>query len=135
MTSISHPSERLRKFDPEAYRFVYEALHYTQQKLDRPANSEEFEEAHITGQELAHGARELASERYGLLAITVFREWGIRSTADLGRVVFDLIERGEMKKTDRDQLSDFFDVFDFEEALDHDYQIQVPAAAETGRRS
>ncbi|TWT55276.1 hypothetical protein KOR42_29030 [Thalassoglobus neptunius] len=128
MSSVSPTSERIRKFDPEAYRFVYEALHFTQQKLDRAHAGEESEEAHITGQELAHGARELGIERYGLLAKTVFRQWGIRSTADFGRVVFELIERGEMRKTDRDQLSDFFDVFDFDEALDHDYQIQVPTS-------
>ena len=123
MNSTSESLTNARKFDPEAYRFIYEALHYTQQKLNRVAKTDELEEAHITGQELVHGARELGIERYGLLAQTVFRNWGIRSTADFGRVVFEVIERGEMRKTDRDQLSDFYNVFDFEEALNHDYEI------------
>ena len=125
MTSTSETPSRIRKFDPEAYRFIYEALHFTQQKLNRVQVEEGVEEAHITGQELSHGARELGTSRYGLLAKSVFRSWGIRSTADFGRVVFDLIERGEMRKTDRDQLSDFYNVFDFDEAFDREYEIHI----------
>lgn len=112
------------KYHHDAYRFIYEALHHTQQKLDRAsANSEE--DAHITGQELMRGVRELAIRRYGLLTKNVFAHWGVRSTGDFGRMVFEMIERGEMRKTDRDQLSDFFDVYDFDDAFGHDYVIPV----------
>ena len=126
MTSTSAEKTRIRRFDQEAYRFIYEALHFTQQKLHRGRGADKAED-HITGQELAHGARELGVDRYGLLAKSVFRHWGIHSTADFGRIVFDLIERGEMRKTERDQLSDFYDVFDFDEALDRTYKITLPA--------
>ncbi|MBT5017403.1 hypothetical protein OAF98_06210 [Planctomicrobium sp.] len=113
------------KFHQDAYRFLYEALHHTQKKLDRISDIDVEEEAHITGQELMHGVRELASQRYGVLATNVFSHWNVRSTGDFGRIVFDMIDRGEMRKTDRDQLSDFMDVFDFEDAFNHDYQISV----------
>lgn len=114
------------KYHSDAYRFVFEALHHTQQKLKRPLGHDlDDERAHITGPELLHGIRELALERYGLLARDVFTHWGIKGTGDFGRIVFELIERGEMRKTDRDQLSDFFDVYDFEEALERDYKIDV----------
>ena len=43
-------------------------------------------------------------------------------------MVFDLIERNEMRKTEHDQLSDFSDVYDFEEALDNQYEIDVSHA-------
>ena len=47
----------------------------------------------------------------------------------IGRLAtFHLIERGEMSKTDGDQLSDFNDVYEFEEALDNQYRIDVSRA-------
>ena len=58
----------------------------------------------------------------------MFRHWGITSTEDFGRIVWDLIEGGEMRRTDRDQLSDFSSVYDFEETFDRDYQIDTSAA-------
>ena len=81
--------------------------------------------AHRLGPELLDGVRELAIQEFGLLTIPVLKYWGIRSTDDFGRIVFDFIERGAMRKTDRDQLTDFFDVYDFEEAFDKNYQIDL----------
>jgi uncharacterized repeat protein (TIGR04138 family) len=69
--------------------------------------------------------RELALEQFGLLARVVLRQWGIESTDDVGRMVFELIERGEMRKTPRDRLSDFFDVYDFDEVFDRLYRIDT----------
>ena len=92
----------------------------------RPATT--ASRAHITGPELLEGIREFALEQFGLMARTVFHCWSIHATDDFGRMVFDLIERGEMRKTDSDQLSDFSDVFDFEDALDNQYHIDVSHA-------
>lgn len=119
---------RLR-YHPDAYRFVFEALQYTQEKLKRPRpKTPEDEEAHITGQELLDGIRELAQRRFGLLARSVFGHWGVRCTGDFGRIVFELIERGEMRKTDRDTLEDFVEVFDFDQALVDAYPIDTRSA-------
>jgi uncharacterized repeat protein (TIGR04138 family) len=117
------------RYHSEAYRFIFEALYHTQQRLKRPTTQDlDDERAHISGPELMHGVRELALERYGLLAKNVFSHWGVKSTADFGRIVFELIERGEMRKTERDQLTDFYDVYDFDDALDHQYVIEAPKA-------
>ncbi|WP_417848451.1 Minf_1886 family protein [Thalassoglobus sp.] len=125
--SLPSPTAPLEtKYHQDAYRFIYEALHHTQNKLDRSSSLNDEEDAHITGQELMHGVRELGILRYGLLTSHVFAHWGVHSTGDFGRIVFDMIERGEMRKTDRDQLSDFFDVYDFEDAFDHNYEIVAP---------
>ncbi len=124
MTMTSRAPVAGLRFHPDAYRFVFEALHFTQQQLSRPAARDaDDEEAHITGPELLHGVRQFALQRYGLLAKTVFNFWNVKSTGDFGRIVFELIERGEMRKTDRDQLSDFFNIYDFEDALVRDYVI------------
>ena len=121
------------KYHPDAYRFVDQALRHTQKRLGRSAenvaNEENEEEAaHINGRELLDGIRELAVNEFGLMAIVVLHHWGVRGTEDFGRIVFDFIERGAMRKTDRDQLNDFFDVYDFDQVFDHDYQIDMSDA-------
>jgi uncharacterized repeat protein (TIGR04138 family) len=137
LTSKLRPS-RL-KFHPDAYRFVFEALQFTQEHLKKTARDADDDSAHISGPELLEGVRELGLKKFGMLAKTVFQHWGVKSTDDFGRIVFELIECGEMRKTDRDQLTDFFDVYDFDQALIRDYSIDtdgafkrsVPAAAPT----
>ena len=119
---------RLR-YHQDAYRFVFDALQFAQDKLKRPRpRNPDDQHAHITGQELCIGIRELAVKRFGLLAKTVFAHWGVKSTTDFGRIVFELIERGEMRKTERDSLDDFVDVYDFEDAFDRDYAIDTSPA-------
>ena len=44
------------------------------------------------------------------------------------RTSFELIERGELRKTDRDQLSDFYAVYDFQDVFDRDYEIDTSKA-------
>ena len=130
MGTIKTPAAAL-KYHPDAYRFVDQALRFTQRRLGRTPNvmqqDQEFDEdsAHISGPELLDGVRGLAIQEFGLLTIPVLKYWGIRTTDDFGRIVFDFIERGAMRKTDRDQLTDFFDVYDFEEAFDRNYQIDL----------
>ena len=116
------------KFHPDAYRFVFEALQYSQEQLKKAARDAEDDSAHISGPELLAGVRGLGLQKFGMLAKSVFAHWGVKSTDDFGRIVFELIECGEMRKTDRDQLTDFFDVFDFDQALVHDYPIPTEAA-------
>lgn len=129
MTTASNPASPRLRYHPNAYQFIFSALRFTQEKLGR-AKYEEIggDEAHISGQELLEGVRGLALRQFGLLSQTVFHQWGIEHTEDFGRIVFELIERGEMKKTDRDHLSDFFDVYDFETVFDHEYVIDTNRA-------
>lgn len=82
--------------------------------------AEEFSsetEKHITGQDLCEAIRQYALSQYGLLARSVFDHWGIHSTGDFGEIVFNLIDIGQMRKTDNDRREDFENVFDFDEAL------------------
>ena len=129
MNTTQKTSPPRLRYDPRAYEFLFAALRRTQRNLGRAAAQGSTDErAHITGRELLEGIREFALEQFGLMSRTVFHCWSIHSTEDFGRMVFDRIERGEMSKTDGDQLSDFSDVFAFEEALDRQYQIDVSHA-------
>jgi len=131
MSTISETTKPRLRYHPNAYRFVDSALRYTQKKLGRvpdPDRGVNDESAHITGAELLEGIRELAQKQFGLMARTVFKMWGVRTTDDFGRIVFDFVERGIMRKTSRDRLSDFYDVYDFEEVFDRQYHIDTSQA-------
>jgi uncharacterized repeat protein (TIGR04138 family) len=129
MSTMSRGIERDVRYHPNAYQFVYAALRFTQQCLERAVTpGPEKVDAHISGVELLEGIRAFALNQFGLMTCTVFRRWGIGSTDDFGNIVFELIERGEMSKTDRDQLSDFFEVYDFADVFDRDYRVEVQRA-------
>lgn len=129
MSTLQPPPLTRLRFHPNAYRFMFAALRRSQQNLGRSqAHGPDDDRAHISGPELLEGIREYAQEQFGLLARTVFHCWGIHSTDDFGRMVFELIERGEMRKTENDQLADFFDIYDFTEAFDRQYPIDVSRA-------
>jgi uncharacterized repeat protein (TIGR04138 family) len=131
------PAPRLR-YPRNAYAFLFQALRHTQQKLGKisPASGADDEqehevaedEAHLTGQQLLYGIRDYAREQFGWLAQAVFHVWGIHATDDFGRMVFELVDRGEMRKTDNDHISDFFDVYNFEEVFNRQYELDVRQA-------
>ena len=128
-TLTSSPVKTKPRYHSNAYHFVFSALQFTQEKLNRTAaHVLHEEEAHISGPELCDGLRELALQKFGLLTKTVLREWGVTSTDDIGRIVFELIERGEMRKTDRDALEHFLDLYDFDDVFDQGYRVDVTNA-------
>jgi uncharacterized repeat protein (TIGR04138 family) len=126
------------RYTIDAYIFILEALgHARRQKLrakgrDRdkarstpgvrgPRASSTAKKAgdpgHVSGRELCEAVRRLGLRQFGLLAATVFEHWGVRSTSDIGDIVYHLIEAGDLEKTPNDSRSDFNNVYDFETAL------------------
>src|SRR5438093_1324999 len=98
------------RYKPAAYEFLFEALEHTRCRLAKQGGGKV---RHVSPRELLEGVRSLAIQQFGLLAQTVFNQWGIFSTSDFGEMVFNLIESGEMEKTDDDSKSDFDGVFRF----------------------
>ena len=103
---------RLRepRFHEHAYLFVLSALEFSQSRLP--------ERRHITGRELAEACRDLALDRYGVMARLVLDHWGVRSTADIGDVVFTLVDLGLLISQPTDSRLDFADVFGFDQAFE-----------------
>jgi uncharacterized repeat protein (TIGR04138 family) len=126
MTTTPSALPSKSKYHRLAYQFVLEALGRAQRILGRPDRLEE--DQHVSGPELLQGFRDLAYEQFGGMALTVFRQWGLTSTNDVGHIVWELIERGNMRKTDQDQLTDFFDLYSFEEVFGERYPVNVSAA-------
>jgi uncharacterized repeat protein (TIGR04138 family) len=127
------------RYSIEAYAFILEALnHARNQKLkaksrragrDRSSSSGRASRGstarsnvppasgHVTGAELCEVIRRSALLEYGSLAVTVFDYWGVRSTSDIGEIVYNLIAAGDLEKTPTDSRADFDNVFDFETGL------------------
>jgi uncharacterized repeat protein (TIGR04138 family) len=130
--------QRDPRFAYEAYEFLFHALRHSQKMLGRepPESSEEDTSPgnahhHISGRELLQGVRDLALREFGLMAATVFRQWGIRRTDDFGEMVFNLVEAGLMSKTDEDSRADFHAVFDLDQALVQGYRIPLDEASDS----
>jgi uncharacterized repeat protein (TIGR04138 family) len=114
LEAILRREDRYRR---EAYAFVQESLEHTRRRLTR--------RGHVTGRELAEGVRELAKERFGLLAKTVLNQWGVHSTRDIGNLVFNMIDEKIMVKQDSDRPEDFDGVYDFDEAFGSGFKIEL----------
>jgi len=101
------------RYAPEAYHFVYEALDWTLRNVVKARRRHQ----HVTGPQLLEGIRQFAIQEFGCLAKTVLESWGVRSTADFGEIVFNLIEEDMMGKQPSDSKEDFAEVYDFEDAF------------------
>lgn len=120
---------RAAQLPEEAFEFVREGMKHTLQQRCRLDGSETGAavepaagrrgrtEQQITGRELCKGLRDLATQRWGVLAPTVLRRWGIEGTEDFGTIVYALIDRGELRAGPDDSIEDFKGVYDFAEAF------------------
>jgi uncharacterized repeat protein (TIGR04138 family) len=109
--------QRDRRYSRDAYVFVSEALGHAVRKSGR--------RGHVSGRELCEGLREHALEQFGRLARVVLENWGVRSSEDIGNMVFNMVEVGLLRKTDEDRREDFIGVLDFDEAFDRGFEMHL----------
>jgi uncharacterized repeat protein (TIGR04138 family) len=101
------------RYSREAYGFLREALEFTQKRRRKSR----AESTHVSANELLEGFREYSLQQFGPMGLTVLEYWGVRSTGDVGRMVFNLIEAGVFGRADDDRIEDFENGFSFEEAF------------------
>ena len=94
------------RYRREAYAFVMHALGVTVRLLP-PERLDDPVRRHLSGQELIEGAIRCARESFGVMAPTVFREWGVESGEDVGRIVFQLLDAGVLSARPEDSMEDF----------------------------
>jgi uncharacterized repeat protein (TIGR04138 family) len=104
---------RYPRYADKAFYFVLDALHSRLRTLSTPR--------HISGEELAESARRVAIDSFGPLARTVLEHWGIHSTADIGEIVFLLVDHGVLTKQDSDSREDFEGLYSFEQVFESEY--------------
>lgn len=106
----------------EAYRFVREGFEYS---LSRAASSPRTGSGRapydLPASELAISLKDYALEKYGPMARFALSRWGIRTTADFGAIVYNLIAMGLLSAGKDDKESDFGGLFDLGEMLAKPY--------------
>lgn len=112
------------RYTMNAYRFVFEALSYTVNKLGKNLKSPCESERHVTGQQLLEGIRELAMDQMGYMAPTVFELWGVMQNEDFGEIVFNLVEGGLMGKTETDSRRDFKSNNDYRTFFEENFKFE-----------
>ena len=104
------------RYPPEAFGLLHEGLAKAVQGIHGDAARGEGQR-HVSGRQLCEALRDLAVERWGMLAKTVLNRWNIRKTVDFGNMVYLLVENNFMRKTEEDSLDDFRDIYDFDDAF------------------
>ncbi len=112
--AVTRIRRRDPRFTPTAYAFLREALDHTVETRRAGAVGAR---RHVSGRELCEGFRELALQRFGPMAATVVEAWGIRSTEDIGAMVYHLIAEEILRASPEDRPEDFVGVFDFDSAF------------------
>lgn len=117
------------RYSSQAYYFLREALDFTiklfEKPLDGPAR-------HVSGGELLDGIRKYALKEFGPITMTVLANWGITRCEDFGEIVFIMVEKGLLGKTDEDRKEDFLGGYDFDTAFRKPFRPEhkrVPANA------
>jgi uncharacterized repeat protein (TIGR04138 family) len=129
------------RYSIEAYAFVLEALNHarqaklkargrgrgkarststdtaSQKRSGASGGRKSRKSEHVSESELCESVRKLSLCQFGLLAAVVLEHWGVRSTSDIGDIVYNLIAAGDLEKTPSDSRAEFNNIFDFEKAL------------------
>jgi uncharacterized repeat protein (TIGR04138 family) len=134
LKSLQEVVDEVGVYPMDAFLFVQQGLSYTVDKI-HGEGTEPGASHHISGRDLCNGLKEVAHHRWGLLAWTVLQRWNITTTLDFGRIVFAMVEHQHMQKTDEDTLADFRHVFEFQSALEREYQITPATADESTKRA
>ncbi len=101
------------RYSEDAYAFVMDALEHTITRMG--------ERRHVSARELLVGMCAHAKDRFGLMAWTVLYRWGVKTTADVGAIVFQLVESSVLSRREEDSREEFDDVFDLQVVLEDNY--------------
>ena len=117
------------QYDRDAYYFVRESLDFTIKMLKKNGQTGS---RHVSGQELLDGLRRFALEQFGPMAKTVLTYWGVKRCEDFGEIVFRMVDKGVLGKTEQDSREDFKGGYDFDEAFVKPF---LPAERASGDRT
>ena len=101
------------RYDARAYTLLADVIRYLGKDGNRSAGAGEIMDEF----------RERALDLYGPMAYTVLSEWGLRATADIGEMMFNLVESGRVGRDKNDSYDDFSGGYDFKEAFLDPYAV------------
>ena len=97
--SIEELARDDRRFPPEAYMLVFDGLEAALAKLDT--------RRHVSPDELVEGVLDRAVDRWGMLARAVLDDWNVHTGADIGDMVFNLVDRRLLVASESDTRAEF----------------------------
>ena len=98
---------REKKYKLESYIFISEAVNYAVTSLK--------ERRHVSASELLTSLRDYAFREYGVISSQVLKDLGIDDAADVGKLVYLMIEVGLLSSSPEDSPDDFKINFKFYE--------------------
>jgi uncharacterized repeat protein (TIGR04138 family) len=116
-SAVERIRERDKRYAPEAYAFVMDALDFAIRQIGK--------RRHVSAAELLSFVCMFAKSRYGVMAYTVLARWGLRGTEDIGSVVYRLIDQQVLAEQQGDSPADFSGVFDLRRRLEEQY-FEIP---------
>jgi uncharacterized repeat protein (TIGR04138 family) len=127
--TIEQIIEQDGRYPLEAVQFIREGLnftvtHYFGDHVETD-DAERSQLRHVSGDQLCEGLRQLALQRWGLMAKSVLAQWNIHRTRDFGEIVFLLVNNDWMHKQPRDAIEDFDEIYDFTQAFEKEFEIAL----------
>jgi uncharacterized repeat protein (TIGR04138 family) len=117
------------RYSPEAFELIFECLGATVSYVktgkikaiapysDSRSTKNDKTDFHISGRELLEGFKLFVIEQYGDMAMLLLQRWGLRSTEDVGEIVFLLCENNLMNRREDDTREEFADGFKFSDVF------------------
>ena len=106
------------RYQPQAYDVVRLGLDLAQKLTHgEPKKGKSTTNRHVSGPQLLEGFRQHVIETYGPMSYPLLHNWGLRKSADVGNIVFNIISTGLFGRSEEDNLEDFCGVYDFKETF------------------
>lgn len=108
----------------DAYRFLYLASSPLSYLL--LPRRKRFQNRHLSAKEYYEKLCELALHEYGPMAKTVFEHWGLKTTQDIARATYYMIDAGILSKQKDESIDDFAPLRPLSEVLSAPYTPTYP---------
>jgi uncharacterized repeat protein (TIGR04138 family) len=111
------------RYQPQAYDVVRLGLDLAQKLTHgEPKKGKSTTNRHVSGPQLLEGFRQHVLETYGPMSYPLLYNWGLRKSADVGNIVFNIIDTGLFGRSPEDNLEDFKEVYDFKDVFQKPYE-------------
>lgn len=121
--------EKHPEYAPDAYGFMRSALESASRRFGKTSAA-----PHLSAEELYLGFCAYALEEYGPLAKAVMEHWNVQSSADVGAIVYNLIEVGVFARQESDTQAQFEHLRPMSEILDEPYAPSAPKRRRNTKR-
>ena len=125
------------RYKIDAYYFILETLDFARTHLrmgravkerapsvwEEEADEPEDGTSHISGADWCEALRIRSQWMFGFMAKTVLNQWGIHTTDDVGRIVYNMVDHHKIRVAAEDRPEDFHAVYDFQEAFCDEFCI------------